>query len=52
MTETDLMIALECCSDKDFARCSHCPLCALSADECRRHVALAALEYIRDLKKQ
>lgn len=52
MTREELLIALKCCSDKDFARCSRCPLLLLDGDACRRRVTAEALEYIQGLKKQ
>ena len=45
MTDSELMRALECCSDRDVARCNLCPLFFENA--CRQRLTRAAFVRIK-----
>ncbi len=47
MTDSELMRALECCADRDVARCNLCPLFFLGENVCRQRLTRAALVRIR-----
>jgi hypothetical protein len=47
MTDSELMRALECCSDRDVARCNLCPLFFLGEGLCRQRLTRAAFVRIK-----
>ena len=47
VSDSELMRALECCSDRDEERCRLCPLFFLGRDVCRQRIARAAFVRIR-----